>query len=326
MKFKGQTYRIHNNNALAFLIPQDFQDLLRCFHLVFFLFSCQLLLPRSAIDFTRSREIPTTTDGDSIGFYELLVAHVRPDTDIRPDAYPTPLECLDLGYLHSRMYFAPERTFRSTDPRRRPSISDHIASFPRPYPRWWNLRCYGAVKPEWNYRIFSWTFAHPDGESPQSSPSSLWWSSVAVRISFRSRGAISYTSLVNFALRRDGRLTSREIVLNASTADAARATYNVGVTMSALVRNQFMNLRTLAYVPRKSSFVCILPPSFPFLILRGGVCAEWRRDVFDSFSLQDVTFYSGCLNSLINEWIFYIRKRCGEKDRAYLDLFINRKV
>lgn len=65
---------------------------------------------------------------------------------------------LDPGYLHSHVYFA----LKELSVRLILSVSRPPTSFPRPYPRWWNLSCYCAVKAKWNYRIFSPNFARPD--------------------------------------------------------------------------------------------------------------------------------------------------------------------
>lgn len=193
------------------------------------------------------------------------------------------------GYLHSRMYFAAKelsaRLILAVVP-----PSPTTASFPPPYPRWWNLRCYGAVKAEWNYRIFSRTSRAPR----------------MTRASFRRRrlqyvfllsGAISYTFLVNSVFRREtGRLTSRRIVLNASTANAARATYNAGVTMSTLVRK---SVHESSCSPHTCHVSHLLYVSYfrlsPFLILHGEYARNDDADVLDSFSLRYVTFIPGLL-------------------------------
>lgn len=109
-----------------------------------------------AIDTVRSCEIPTTANVCRFGrFYELLVARVRP-------WYRHSLRCisfssriLDPGYLHSRVYFA----LKELSTRLILAVSRPPTSFP--YPRWWNLPCYCAVKTKWNYRIFSRTLRRP---------------------------------------------------------------------------------------------------------------------------------------------------------------------
>lgn len=110
----------------------------------------------SAIDIVPSCEIRTMANVCRFGrFYELLVPRVRP-------WYRHSLRCisfssriLDPRYLHSRVYFA----LKELSARLILAVSRPPTSFP--YPRWWNLSCYCAVKTKWNYRIFSRTLRRP---------------------------------------------------------------------------------------------------------------------------------------------------------------------
>lgn len=69
----------------------------------------------------RSCEIPTTVNVCGFGRFYELVARAKPDYRHSLGCMSPSSRILDPGYLHSHVYFVPERAFRPTDPCRLPT-------------------------------------------------------------------------------------------------------------------------------------------------------------------------------------------------------------